>query len=101
MVGRGTGAFVVFCLRGEMTPVDSLSHDDLPALDDDDLRRGAPAAHKVFGEGMALLAGDGLLTEAFHLLSSAEATRGATPELVVQAIHELARAAGGLGLVGG
>jgi geranylgeranyl diphosphate synthase, type II len=84
-----------------MTPVDLLIHDDLPALDDGDLRCGAPAAHKVFGEGMALLAGDGLLTEAFHLLSSAEATRGATPELVVQAIHELARAAGGLGLVGG
>ena len=101
MVGRGTGAFVSFACVVEMTPVDSLSHDDLPALDDDDLRRGAPAPHKVFGEGMALLAGDGLLTEAFHLLSSAEATRGATPELVVQAIHELARAACGLGLVGG
>ena len=91
MVGRGTGAFVSFACAVEMTPVDSLIYDDLPALDDDDLRRGAPAAHKVFGEGMALLAGDGLLTEAFHLLSSAEATRGATPELVVQAIHELAR----------
>ena len=94
-------AHLSFACAVEMTPVDSLIHDDLPALDDDDLRRGAPAAHKVFGEGMALLAGDGLLTEAFHLLSSAEATRGATPELVVQAIHELARAAGGLGLVGG
>ena len=100
-LGAARAHLLSFACAVEMTPVDSLIHDDLPALDDDDLRRGAPAAHKVFGEGMALLAGDGLLTEAFHLLSSAEATRGATPELVVQAIHELARAAGGVGLVGG
>jgi len=100
-LGAARAHLLSFACAVEMTPVDSLIHDDLPALDDDDLRRGAPAPHKVFGEGMALLAGDGLLTEAFHLLSSAEATRGATPELVVQAIHELARAACGLGLVGG
>jgi geranylgeranyl diphosphate synthase type II len=79
----------------------SLVHDDLPALDDDDLRRGAPAAHRVFGEGMALLAGDGLLTEAFILLSDREATRGVRPELVLELIHELAQAAGVMGLVGG
>jgi geranylgeranyl diphosphate synthase type II len=79
----------------------SLVHDDLPALDDDELRRGAPAAHKVFGEGMALLAGDGLLTEAFRLLSDREQTRGVRPELVLELIHDLAQAAGVMGLVGG
>jgi len=100
-LGAARAHLLSFACAVEMTPVDSLIHDDLPALDDDDLRRGVLAAHKVFGEGMALLAGDGLLTEAFHLLSSAEPTRGAMPELVVQAIHELARAAGALGLVGG
>jgi len=78
-----------------------LIHDDLPALDDDDLRRGEPAAHKVFGQGIALLAGDGLLTEAFHLMSDCEATRGVRPELVLDLIHELAHAAGAMGLVGG
>ncbi len=46
----------------------SLIHDDLPAMDDDDLRRGKPTNHKVFGEGMAVLAGEALLTEAFYLL---------------------------------
>lgn len=79
----------------------SLIHDDLPALDDDDLRRGEPANHKVFGEGMALLAGDGLLTEAFHLMSDRDATRAVEPELVLALLHELAHAAGVLGLVGG
>src|SRR6185295_7359676 len=66
-LGAAQAHLLSFACAVEMTPVDSLIHDDLPALDDDDLRRGAPAAHKVFGEGMALLAGDGLLTEAFHL----------------------------------
>jgi geranylgeranyl diphosphate synthase type II len=65
------------------------------------LRRGEPANHKVFGEGMALLAGDGLLTEAFHLMSDRDATRGVEPELVLALIHELAHAAGVMGLVGG
>ncbi|MGH7929523.1 MAG: polyprenyl synthetase family protein, partial [Candidatus Binatia bacterium] len=72
----------------------------LPALDDDDLRRGIPTAHKVFGEGMALLAGDALLTEAFHLISG-PATRSLDPGLVLELIHELGRAAGVAGLVGG
>ena len=90
-----------FACAVELIHAYSLIHDDLPALDDDDLRRGEPAAHKVFGQGMALLAGDGLLTEAFHLMSDREATRGVRPELVLELIHELARAAGVMGLVGG
>ncbi|RKH59174.1 polyprenyl synthetase family protein [Corallococcus aberystwythensis] len=73
----------------------SLVHDDLPSLDNDDLRRGVPTNHKVYGEPVALLAGDGLLTEAFTLLASGpEPVRGTL-------CAELARAAGAAGMVGG
>jgi len=89
-----------FACAVEMIHAYSLIHDDLPALDDDDLRRGTPTAHKVFGEGMALLAGDALLTEAFHLISG-PATRSQEPQVVLELIHELGRAAGVAGLVGG
>jgi geranylgeranyl diphosphate synthase type II len=65
------------------------------------LRRGAPTAHKVFGEGLALLAGDGLLTEAFHVMSAPPVARALSPELVLELIHELSRAVGVAGLVGG
>jgi geranylgeranyl diphosphate synthase type II len=89
-----------FACAIEMIHAYSLIHDDLPALDDDDLRRGVATAHKVFGEGIALLAGDGLLTEAFHLISG-PATRSLDPDLVLELIHELGEAAGVNGLVGG
>jgi geranylgeranyl diphosphate synthase type II len=69
----------------------SLIHDDLPALDNDDLRRGRPTCHKVFGEAMAILAGDALLTLAFRVL----ATGGSfTPDIRVQLVEELSTAAG-------
>ncbi|MEW6219024.1 MAG: polyprenyl synthetase family protein [Thermodesulfobacteriota bacterium] len=77
----------------------SLIHDDLPAMDDDDLRRGRPTSHKVFGEAAAILAGDSLLTMAFEILS-----RPATPLPADQCLTQvriLARAAGPLGMVGG
>lgn len=90
-----------FACAVEMIHAYSLIHDDLPALDNDDMRRGEPAAHKIFGQGMALLAGDGLLTEAFHLLSDAAMARGLDPALALQLIHELSHAAGAQGLVGG
>jgi geranylgeranyl diphosphate synthase, type II len=84
----------------EMIHAYSLVHDDLPAMDDDDLRRGRPTNHKVFGEAVAILAGDGLLTEAFVVLSgSAPATVPADRRLA--AIRELAVAAGAEGMVGG
>jgi geranylgeranyl diphosphate synthase, type II len=76
----------------------SLIHDDLPCMDDDDLRRGRPTAHKVFGEGVAVLAGDGLNTFAFEILAHAEAT-ARHPMAVL--IRELAEASGSRWLIGG
>lgn len=75
----------------------SLIHDDLPGMDNDDLRRGKPTNHKVFGEAMAILAGDGLLTEAFLKL----ATAIEDPALAIALVRELASSAGYLGMVGG
>lgn len=77
----------------------SLIHDDLPSMDNDDLRRGKPTNHKVFGEGMAILAGDALLTEAFYLLSGARQT--CPPSTMLRVIREVAMAAGAHGMVGG
>ena len=78
----------------------SLIHDDLPAMDNDDFRRGKPTSHKVFGENIAILAGDALLTEAFVLLSRAEKVRfSAEKRLAI--IQEIAQAAGIAGMVGG
>jgi len=76
----------------------SLIHDDLPAMDDDDLRRGKPANHKVYGEGQAILAGDGLLTEAFGVLARDQNLR---PDQKAEAIQTLSEAAGRRGMVGG
>jgi geranylgeranyl diphosphate synthase type II len=90
-----------FACALEMIHTYSLIHDDLPALDDDDFRRGEPATHKIFGEGMALLAGDALLTEAFYLVSKPQAMRALEPELALRLIHEIAHAAGIGGIVGG
>jgi len=79
----------------------SLIHDDLPMMDDDDLRRGKPTSHKVFGEPIALLAGDGLLTEAFSVMTSPEMSDRIPPQTLIRAIHLIARAAGHKGMVGG
>ena len=79
----------------------SLIHDDLPAMDDDDLRRGNPTCHKKFGEAEAILAGDGLLTYAFDLLSDPEHARGLAGDTRLAIIHTIARAAGSPGMVGG
>lgn len=90
-----------FACALELIHTYSIIHDDLPALDDDDLRRGEPATHKVFGEGIALLAGDALLTEAFHLMTRPEVARLLGPALILQLIHEISHAAGVGGMVGG
>jgi geranylgeranyl diphosphate synthase type II len=76
----------------------SLIHDDLPAMDNDDLRRGKPTNHKVFGDAMAILAGDGLLTEAFLMIMGAEDIRA---ERRLEAARELSLASGARGMVGG
>ena len=76
----------------------SLIHDDLPAMDDDDLRRGRPTCHKAFGENVAILAGDGLYAEAFrHVLTHQEGD----PKAILAAVGELAAATGVNGMVGG
>lgn len=82
----------------EMIHTYSLIHDDLPAMDDDDYRRGRLTNHKVFGDGMAVLAGDGLLTMAFETLLSQP---GVTPEIRTRVALEVAQAAGPFGMVGG
>jgi len=79
----------------------SLIHDDLPAIDNDDLRRGLPTNHKVFGEAIALLAGDALLTKAFQIMSQPSAVSGQQSALILKSIHEIAKAAGSTGMVGG
>ncbi len=85
----------------EMIHTYSLIHDDLPAMDDDDFRRGRPTNHKVFGEANAILAGDALLTEAFRLLADPEANRGIEPGVTLKVIEIIARCAGSQGMVGG
>ncbi len=77
----------------------SLVHDDLPALDNDDLRRGRPTCHRAYGEATALLAGDGLLTLAFEILASR--TTHPDPEVRIQLVDALARSAGASGMVEG
>jgi geranylgeranyl diphosphate synthase, type II len=79
----------------------SLIHDDLPAMDDDRLRRGQPTCHIAFGEGAAILAGDALLTAAFELLAQTPAANGAGAKRIVAAVGLLARGAGAAGMVGG
>jgi len=83
----------------EMIHTYSLIHDDLPAMDDDDYRRGHPTNHKVFGEAMAILAGDALLTLAFQAI--AENAAKVDPRVVADVLADVARAAGTLGMVGG
>jgi geranylgeranyl diphosphate synthase type II len=85
----------------EMIHTYSLIHDDLPAMDDDDMRRGRPTSHRVFGEAAAVLAGDALLTEAFSLMSARDLIGRTAAERLLQAIHEIAEAAGFRGMIGG
>jgi geranylgeranyl diphosphate synthase, type II len=92
-------AMLVACAL-ELIHTYSLIHDDLPAMDNDDFRRGKPTSHKVFGENIAILAGDALLTEAFVLLSRTEKIR-LPAERRLAVIQEIAQAAGIAGMVGG
>jgi geranylgeranyl diphosphate synthase type II len=84
----------------EMIHTYSLIHDDLPSMDNDDYRRGKPTNHKVFGEAMAILAGDALLTFSFEVMEDL-LNKGVSPIKVVTLMKELAKAAGPIGMVGG
>ncbi len=86
-----------FACAVEMIHTYSLIHDDLPCMDDDDLRRGRPSCHKKFGEATALLAGDGLLTLAFNMIAKADLQNNAK----VKALGILSEKAGILGMIGG
>ncbi|AWX55792.1 MULTISPECIES: polyprenyl synthetase family protein [Brevibacillus] len=93
---------VAFAAALEMIHTYSLIHDDLPAMDDDDLRRGKPTNHKVFGEATAILAGDALLTRAFAYIAEAYMDRAdVSAATTVKLIAELGKRAGATGMVGG
>ena len=100
MLGKPVERVLPFACAMEMIHTYSLIHDDLPAMDNDDLRRGKPTNHKVFGEAEAILAGDALLTKAFEL-ASGYAVEGVDRERVLRAVNVLAKAAGSEGMVGG
>ncbi len=97
-VGGKESAAIPLACAVECIHTYSLIHDDLPCMDDDDLRRGRPTNHKVFGEGIAVLAGDALLTEAFILVAKAKPPRRYPVQILVK---ELAVAAGSLRLIAG
>ena len=99
-VGGDLGPAIPVACALELIHSYSLIHDDLPAMDNDDFRRGKPACHKIFGENIAILAGDALLTEAFVLLSHVEKVR-LSAERRLAVIQEIAQAAGISGMVGG
>ena len=99
-VGGDLGPAIPVACALELIHSYSLIHDDLPAMDDDDFRRGKPTCHKVFGENIAILAGDALLTEAFVLLSHVEKVR-LSAERRLAVIQEIAKAAGICGMIGG
>lgn len=99
-VGGSAETAIEYACALEMIHTYSMIHDDLPCMDDDDLRRGKPTNHRVYGEGLAVLAGDGLLTDAFGLV--ARACNGTvSAEVVLEVIAEMAEAAGSMGMVGG
>jgi len=99
-VGGDLGPAIPVACALELIHSYSLIHDDLPAMDNDDFRRGKPTCHKVFGENIAILAGDALLTEAFVLLSQVEKVR-LSAERRLAVIQEIAQAAGICGMIGG
>jgi len=100
-VGVSPPAVLPVAASLELVHTYSLIHDDLPAMDNDDYRRGKLTNHKVYGEALAILAGDALLTLAFDLCSRADLVDGLDPARQVRIIHELAVGSGNLGMVGG
>ncbi|MGL5714813.1 MAG: polyprenyl synthetase family protein [Paraclostridium sp.] len=100
VVGGNEEDAIPFAIAIEMIHTYSLIHDDLPALDNDDLRRGRPTNHKVYGDAMAILAGDGLLNYAFEIMLS-QSIGKENPEKYLKAINEIAKSAGVYGMICG
>jgi geranylgeranyl diphosphate synthase type II len=101
VVGATPSSVMPTACAMEMIHTYSLIHDDLPAMDDDDYRRGRLTNHKVFGEAIAILAGDALLTYAFQLVAQNAALAKVDAKVVCDVVAEIAEAAGTLGMVGG
>ena len=99
LAGADDGGALRVAAAIEMVHAYSLVHDDLPAMDDDDMRRGKPSCHVAFDEATAILAGDALLTRAFEVLADEETHP--SPAIRIELVRALAEAAGGLGMVGG
>jgi geranylgeranyl diphosphate synthase type II len=100
-VGEANESVLPVAASLELIHTYSLIHDDLPSMDNDDFRRGKPTNHKVYGEAMAILAGDALLTMAFELCTAAHAEHDLEAARQVRLIRELAVGAGNVGMVGG
>lgn len=100
-VGGNRHVVLPFAVAAEFVHTYTLIHDDLPALDDDNFRRGKPTNHKAFGEAIAILAGDGLLTQAFIVMTNAMLMDGIPPACILKASHEMAGALGTTGMIGG
>jgi geranylgeranyl diphosphate synthase type II len=100
-VGGAVAPILPFACAVELIHTYSLIHDDLPAMDDDALRRGKPANHIVFGDALAILAGDALLTEAFVVMAQAAARSAARRDAALQVLTEVGQAAGARGMVAG
>lgn len=100
-VGGETKRVIPAACAMEFIHTYSLIHDDLPAMDNDDYRRGKPTCHRTFDEATAILAGDALLTAAFEIMSNIDLFKGANMETVIETAHDIARAAGASGMVGG
>lgn len=100
-LGTPSSSILPIAASLELIHTYSLIHDDLPSMDNDDLRRGKPTNHKVYGEAMAILAGDALLTMAFELCASTNHMHGLAPLRQIHLIQELARGSGNAGMVGG
>jgi geranylgeranyl diphosphate synthase type II len=100
-LGAKTAGLLPIAGTLELIHTYSLIHDDLPAMDNDDFRRGRPTCHKVYGEAIAILAGDGLLNLAFEVLSEPRQLKSVPPNRLIAIIREIATASGVSGMVGG
>jgi geranylgeranyl diphosphate synthase type II len=101
MFNKDEDSIMPFACALEMIHTYSLIHDDLPAMDDDDYRRGKPTNHKVYGDAMAILAGDGLLNKAFETVSQNTSRLNLPTENILKSIEILSKASGSEGMIGG